>query len=275
MNTRTKLGGWLGLLAGFLLAAGVAPRAEAAAKQMQITFGGYTNKSEVLTNFPVLVVLSNNVGQNFTFADFVTTNGYDLRFYTNAADTGSGLNYEIESWNTNAGQACYVWVQAPTIPTNGSGSIYAKWGDAANSNQLACTTNGAVWTNGYIGVWHFATTSGTVAAIRIMAENRLKAVHQRPENGIHAVGVPASAGLLGRTVAKMRIAAPLSIRRAKATVGPWQAMSRGWRPDKLTVLSVTTARMTTLRWPMRRIYAPRTLPLKLGFSRLPFPPPGP
>ena len=40
----------------------LAPRAEAALQQMQITFGGYTNRSEVLTNFPVLVVLSNNVG---------------------------------------------------------------------------------------------------------------------------------------------------------------------------------------------------------------------
>jgi hypothetical protein len=150
--------GYILAAVGLALAA-FAPRAEAAAKQMQITFGGYTNRSEVLTNFPVLVVLSNGVGGNFTFADFVTTNGYDLRFYTDPTDIGAGLNYEIESWNTNAGQASYVWVQVPAMPTNGLGSIYAKWGDSANSNQLVCTTNGAVWTNGYIGVWHMAMTN--------------------------------------------------------------------------------------------------------------------
>jgi hypothetical protein len=154
--------------AGYILAAvGLAlalfaPRAEAAAKQMQITFGGYTNRSEVLTNFPVLVVLSNNVGQNFTFADFVTTNGTDLRFATNSAST-DWLNYEIESWNTNAGQASYVWVQVPTIPTNGQGAIWANWGDAAASNRLPCTTNGAVWTNGYVGVWHLPDASNSTA----------------------------------------------------------------------------------------------------------------
>ena len=127
---------------------------------MPITFSGYTNRTEVLTNFPVLVVFSNEVGSSgFSFSNhpFVTTNGYDLRFYTNTTDTGSGLNYEIESWNTNA--ASYVWVQVPLIPTNGMGLIYARWGDPAASNQLACTTNGAVWMNDFAGVWHMGQTN--------------------------------------------------------------------------------------------------------------------
>ena len=172
MNTRMKPGGWLGLAAGFLLAAGMlAPRAEGAPRQMQIAFAGYTNRTEVLTNFPVLVVFSNNVGgsSGFTFADFATTNGYDLRFYTNSTDTGAGLNYEIESWNTNAGKASYVWVQVPTIPTNGSGAIWAKWGDAASS-QLPCTTNGATWTNGFAGVWHLKET-GTNPTVKDSSAN--------------------------------------------------------------------------------------------------------
>jgi hypothetical protein len=121
--------------------------------QMKITFGGYTNRSEVLTNFPVLVVFSHNINNSgFTFANFATTNGYDLRFATNSTDRTSSLNYEIESWNPNG--ASYVWVQVPTIPTDGTGAIWANWGDTANSAQLPCTTNGSVWTNGYVGVWH-------------------------------------------------------------------------------------------------------------------------
>ena len=145
---------------GVLLAAGLCGTASAAPRQMQIAFGGYTNRSEALSNFPVLVVLSNNVSSGFTFADFVTTSGYDLRFVADPEDEGS-LNYEIESWNTDAGQASYVWVQVPTLPPDGSGAIWAKWGDAGNSSQLPCTTNGAVWTNGYRGVWHFNESSGT------------------------------------------------------------------------------------------------------------------
>ena len=112
-------------------------------------FAGYTNRAETLTNFPVLVVLSNNVGgSGFSFANqpFVSVNGWDLRFKNNLADTGSAtLNYEIDSWNTNG--TCSVWVQVPTIPGNGSGAIWATWGDSSDAAQLACTTNGATWAN--------------------------------------------------------------------------------------------------------------------------------
>jgi hypothetical protein len=123
--------------------------------QMKIAYSGYTGRSETLTNFPVLVVLSNNVGgaSGFNFNGFVTTNGYDLRFVSSLADAGS-LNYEIESWNTNAGQASYVWVQVPRIPGDGTGAIWAKWGDTAASNQLACTTNRTTWDESFKGVWH-------------------------------------------------------------------------------------------------------------------------
>jgi hypothetical protein len=121
--------------------------------QMQITFGGYTNRSEVLTNFPVLVVFSNNINNSgFHYGYFATTNGYDLRFGTDSKPPTTGLNYEIESWNPNG--ASYVWVQVPTVPTNGTGAIWANWGNTSASNQLPCTTNGTTWTNRYAGVWH-------------------------------------------------------------------------------------------------------------------------
>jgi hypothetical protein len=130
--------------------------------QMKITFGGYTNRSEVLTNFPVLVVFSHNINNSgFTFANFATTNGYDLRFGTDSKPPTIGLNYEIESWNPNG--ASYVWVQVPTIPTNGTGAIWANWGDTSASSQLPCTTNGATWNSDYRAVWHLQQT-GTGSA---------------------------------------------------------------------------------------------------------------
>jgi hypothetical protein len=45
----------------------------------------------------------------------------------------------------------------PALPPDGSGYVWARWGDLGHTNQLPCTTNGAVWANGYLGVWHFVT----------------------------------------------------------------------------------------------------------------------
>jgi hypothetical protein len=138
--------------------------------QMKIAFGGYTNRSEVLTNFPVLVVFSNNVNNSgFNYGLFYSTKGYDLRFGTNATPTTNSLNYEIESWNPNG--TSYVWVQVPTIPTDGSGAIWANWHNDAASNQLACTTNGAVWTDQYAAVYHLATTGGVRSAADATTRN--------------------------------------------------------------------------------------------------------
>ena len=134
------------------------PRAEAAPQQMKITFGGYTNRTEELTNFPVLVVFSNNVGNGFTFTNFVTANGLDLRFYTNETDTGSGLNYEIESWYTQSLSAatdisgCVLWLKADAgVFTNGSGSV-TNWLDQSGSGNNATPVGvSPSWANNGIG----------------------------------------------------------------------------------------------------------------------------
>jgi hypothetical protein len=131
----------------------------------------------VLTNFPVLVVFSNNINNSaFHYGYFATTNGYDLRFGTDARPTTNSLNYEIESWNPNG--ASYIWVQVPTIPANGTGTIWANWGNTNAINQLPCTTNGATWDTNFKGVWHMPngttisgadstanTNNGTVASV--------------------------------------------------------------------------------------------------------------
>ena len=130
---------------------GLSGRSFAVGYEMQVTFSGYTNRTASLSNFPVLVVLSNNVGNStFNFAQnpFVSSSGYDLRFKD---ALNNGLDYEIESWDVNS--ACYVWVKVPTLPTDGTGTITAQWGDPNTASQLPCTTNGAVWTS-FNGVWH-------------------------------------------------------------------------------------------------------------------------
>ena len=116
-----------------------------------LTFSGYTG-AETLTNFPVLVSITNFSG--FAYSQVSNAVGGDLRFTEASGNTE--LNYEVESWNTNG--ASYVWVQVPSLATNVS--IRAYWGQAADAAP-AYTTNGATWSNGYVAVWHFAETSGT------------------------------------------------------------------------------------------------------------------
>ena len=123
-----------------------------ARREANITFSGY-NRAETLTNFPALVRLGDHIF-GFNYATFRTTNGGDLRFFD--SDGVTELNYEIESWNP-AGESS-LWVRVPTF-TNGC-SITARWGSGP-TNSPAYTTNGSVWANGYIGVWHLNSTSVT------------------------------------------------------------------------------------------------------------------
>jgi len=114
--------------------------------RMKIRFPGY-NKSEALTNFPALVVLSDSIAE-FDYSGFASANGYDLRFAT--ADEGTELNYEVEHWSTSTNS--YIWVQIPVL-TNGT-YIWAYWGDTSYTTAPDYTTNGDSWDSHYAGVWH-------------------------------------------------------------------------------------------------------------------------
>ena len=114
--------------------------------QTRILFTNYL-RSEILTNFPVLVVLNTNL-LGFDYSTFVSAAGGDLRF--KSADGAAELNYEIEQWNP-AGNSC-VWVQVPRFTNNCS--VIAQWGGFIGSSTPAYTTNGATWGNGFLGVWH-------------------------------------------------------------------------------------------------------------------------
>gem|GEM_PF-2101006 len=116
--------------------------------ETRIAFTNYS-RTEPLTNFPVLVVLGTNV-PGFSYSQFQTPDGSDLRFLD--ADGQTELNHEIETWNTNG--SSFVWVQVPLF-TNQC-FILARWGDPAAVDAPAYTTNGATWSAGYVGVWHFA-----------------------------------------------------------------------------------------------------------------------
>jgi len=128
----------------------LAPPAHAAYKS-RIAFSGY-DRSAPVTNFPALVELSTNITE-FAYNNFLSTNGYDLRFYDSTGLTN--LVYEIEKWIT--GGVSYVWVLIPELSSNTY--IWAQWGDVSQSTRPATSTNGTVWASGYSGVWHMTETN--------------------------------------------------------------------------------------------------------------------
>ena len=132
----------------------VAPPAPAVSNlhQVRISFPNYP-RSEVLTNFPVLVVVHTN-RPGFSYGTFASATAGDLRF--KSGDGLTELNYEIEKWNPNG--SSYVWVQVPRFTNHCS--ILAQWGGFAGVGAPACTTNGATWSNGFLGVWHLGETYG-------------------------------------------------------------------------------------------------------------------
>ncbi len=121
-------------------------------RQTRVTFPGY-GRGEALTNFPALVVLGPHI-PGFDYADFIDEAGGDLRFL--AADGSALLNYEIESWDPSG--LSHVWVQIPRFTNNCS--VIARWGDPSAADPLPCATNGSVWSDGFLGVWHLAETQG-------------------------------------------------------------------------------------------------------------------
>jgi autotransporter-associated beta strand protein len=118
-----------------------------------ISFPNYT-ATETLSNFPALVIVSTNV-TNFAYRQFASPLGRDLRFSDAALNE---LNYEIEKWDTNGNS--FVWVQIPALTNNTL--IYAWWGNPAATTAPGYTTNGAVWSGNYVGVWHLNQTPPAV-----------------------------------------------------------------------------------------------------------------
>ncbi|MEM7393422.1 MAG: DUF2341 domain-containing protein [Verrucomicrobiota bacterium] len=115
---------------------------------MKIQHCGYVRFTP-LTNIPQLVVL-NETRPGFRYADFASTAGHDLRFFDESQTVE--LNYEIENWDP-AGDS-HIWVQVPQLDDVNT-CIYAYWGNAIATNIPTYTTNGATWSEGYVGVWHF------------------------------------------------------------------------------------------------------------------------
>ena len=123
------------------------------ARRLKISFPGY-DRPETLTNFPALVTLKESI-PGFLYSDFKSAAGYDLRFL-NAQNTRT-LWYETDTWNS-AGDST-VWVRLDEL-TGTNTYIWAYYGNtAAAASPATYTTNGAVWADRYLSVWHLNGTN--------------------------------------------------------------------------------------------------------------------
>ncbi len=130
---------------------------EAWPHKMQITFTGYSGAA--LTDFPVLVTLTNGMGNGtFDYSQLTSPSGYDLRF--TSADGATLLPYEFDTWNLS-GTSC-IWVKVPTLAGSGVAAIWAYWGNPSETNQQDYTRDGSTWSANFRGVWHMGETSGTI-----------------------------------------------------------------------------------------------------------------
>ena len=113
-----------------------------------VSFTNYIG-STTLADFPVLVKISESGISGFRYANCLRPNGADLRF-SDAA--GNPLDHEIETWNTSG--ESLVWVKVPSLDASTKITAYYGWSFAPKADPKA------VWSNGYVGVWHMGADSG-------------------------------------------------------------------------------------------------------------------
>ena len=148
-------------------------------KGAMFTVAGYTGST--LSGFPVLVRIAEGSPSGFSYDDLRSkSTGADIAF---VGMDGSGLPFEIDTWNTNG--TSLIWVRLPTM-ANGTQFVMC-WG-SDSSGKTVCNDNPFA---DYVGVWHMSESSGTVAD---SAGNGLAAV---PAGSAAATASGAVAGKVG------------------------------------------------------------------------------
>ena len=151
-----------------------------------ITVSAYTG-SETLTNFPVLVRLREGSPSGFSYANVVNArasdkNAIDIGF---TDSTGTGLPYDIDTWNPNG--ESLVWVRLPKME---NGTRFAMFWGSTSSGKDLCTDN--VWGD-YVGVWHLGETADGVTTI-----------HDASTNALFGTSVSSSSAVAGGVVGGSR-----------------------------------------------------------------------
>ena len=128
-------------------------------RMLSFTASGYDGAS-TLTNFPVLVRLSEESVAGFRYAEFGGETNHVYAALRFADATGRNLDYEIDFWNTNGQSA--IWVSLPVL--SGKATKFKAYWLAVPTYTLPAVHPTNVWTSaGYVGVWHLTQRIGNYA----------------------------------------------------------------------------------------------------------------
>jgi hypothetical protein len=147
-----------------------------------MTFDG-VEAGATLTNFPVLVRLSENNPVGFHYADCQKPNGGDLRF---RFPGGELLPSEVERWNPNG--ESLVWVKVPTLTRGTHITAYYGWSLAPSVDSTQ------VWDSHFLGVWHMGAVAGETSQTDATGGGTTLADNDTTPGGV-AAGATGIAGL--------------------------------------------------------------------------------
>jgi len=154
MTSKSKIWSFIFILiSGALILFPVIVNAEYAYRKV-ITVD-HTKVPSTLTNFPVLVGISND---NDLKNHVTSANGYDLVFKDGS---GTQLNHELEKWDGSTG-TLVAWVKIPSLSSTTDTVIYMWYGDSGVTTSQENKTG--VWDSNYKGVWHLKEATGVSIA---------------------------------------------------------------------------------------------------------------
>ena len=153
------------LFAGAAIADLEAIKPDGFARGVVFTVGGYDANRSTLTDFPVLVRISESGISGFDYDEMMfPSTGDDLCF---VADDGTPLAFDIDTWNP-AGTSL-VWVKLPSMQ---NGTEFAMFYRSSKSGKTVCGDNAF---SDYVGVWHLNETGDGVQDILDASPNGLAA----------------------------------------------------------------------------------------------------
>ncbi|MDD5704764.1 MAG: DUF2341 domain-containing protein [Kiritimatiellae bacterium] len=120
------------------------PVTNAAYRQEIVISGGLTGSA--LTNFPVLVVITN---QNNPIFGKAQSDGDDIMF--TSADGRTQLSHEIEAYTDSGVKRLVAWVKLPLLPGGRDTAVQMLYGNEALASQQ---NPAGVWGSDFLGVWH-------------------------------------------------------------------------------------------------------------------------
>ena len=183
MKMKQRFSAALLALASLGLAAGSAKAADNLTMadfghSIKLSVVGYAG-TETLTNFPVLVRLSESGIPGFRYSDLTNNKGRDIAFFDEA---GNHLASEIQTNDWTTSGESLVWVGIPRMEQGTK--FYMCYNTTASG---AMVTNDNPWTD-YVGVWHLDENGGENKPVFDSTTNRLHGVNRSTSGAVVSSG---------------------------------------------------------------------------------------